>query len=305
MVSDRWSVPPLLLCTHMGSRSTSEGTPRKKHAPFPLTPVSRHTSHSWPMTPSTGSSQRESVPPTPSTSSTHATPTPPSLSWRTPSAMRLGTPSSLSRSVSQAEGTYAGLERSGPSRASSPDFTDGGYNVEGPLPSLYPMLVDAHEQYVVRGRAPSSSSAAPSVASTSRALSRAASVTSFSFQPSRSPSLEPRPTRPRTPPQPIDPAEIDLTNAPSGPSGWPLRYVCDMATGFRLMRHLEDHEHMKRIPAFEAAFHKPYKRATFHQNMAAWEAAGNVRGEHDRWVAHGREREGEWSRFYQRWKKRA
>ncbi|RDX54693.1 hypothetical protein OH76DRAFT_1415429 [Lentinus brumalis] len=124
-------------------------------------------------------------------------------------------------------------------------------------------------------------------------------------------------SRPRSPSQPttgslpptssasstFDPTTIDLSNAPRGPNGWPFRYVRDMAAGFFLMRHLEDNAQMQRQPAFAEAFGVPYKKSTFHQNYNAWNDAGQVPGEHERWIAFGRDPRGEWARFYQAWRR--
>ncbi|KAI1789497.1 hypothetical protein LXA43DRAFT_1062859 [Ganoderma leucocontextum] len=95
----------------------------------------------------------------------------------------------------------------------------------------------------------------------------------------------------------------DISSAPFGRHRWPLKYVCDMALGFDLMRALEDaHPPMKTIDAFKAVFQVEYKSSTYSEQERAWRAAGEKPGERDRWIALGRDPRGEWAKFMQRWR---
>ncbi|KAI1784456.1 hypothetical protein LXA43DRAFT_1101367 [Ganoderma leucocontextum] len=64
--------------------------------------------------------------------------------------------------------------------------------------------------------------------------------------------------------------------APRGPSttGWPLKYVCDMAAGFDLMQTYEEGpDHLKRPTAFSEVFNVEYKKTTVNDNLRFWRAA--------------------------------
>ncbi|RPD55524.1 hypothetical protein L226DRAFT_524564 [Lentinus tigrinus ALCF2SS1-7] len=99
-----------------------------------------------------------------------------------------------------------------------------------------------------------------------------------------------------------DSTELDPT-APRGSSrsGWPLRYVCDMAIGFHAVRR-RINSGMPRAVAFEEVFNCKYNSSTWSDNSRAFEAASAVDGEIDRWTSHGRQLGGEWSKFMARWR---
>ncbi|KAI0744783.1 hypothetical protein C8Q76DRAFT_688097 [Earliella scabrosa] len=89
--------------------------------------------------------------------------------------------------------------------------------------------------------------------------------------------------------------EPDLSPAPAGKKGWPLKYVVDMAHGFAVMRQLED-DGLSRVRAFETAF------PSHSDQMRAWTAAGLREGEQNFWIAQGRSARGEWSAFMAEWR---
>ncbi|KAI0740574.1 hypothetical protein C8Q76DRAFT_689393 [Earliella scabrosa] len=90
---------------------------------------------------------------------------------------------------------------------------------------------------------------------------------------------------------------------PTGRSGWPLRYVVDMAAGFAKMEQLQ-RDGLKTEDAFQSAFGRPPVRQTFYQNRAAWRAALQHPDDVAAWVKHGRTAEGEWCHLYAKYKTR-
>lgn len=75
-----------------------------------------------------------------------------------------------------------------------------------------------------------------------------------------------------------------------------------MHQGFDRMRALQDGlPPMKAAEAFRPVFGVKYKASTFSDQERAWRAAGDVPGERQKWIAHGRSEAGEWSKFMQVW----
>ncbi|KAI1788515.1 hypothetical protein LXA43DRAFT_1097205 [Ganoderma leucocontextum] len=96
---------------------------------------------------------------------------------------------------------------------------------------------------------------------------------------------------------------LNLTPAPRGRSGWPWKYVCDMAQGFDAMRLLEDAQPpTSTADAFKIVFQAQYKYSTYRDQLRAWRAAGKHPGERARWINLGREEGGEWGEFMRRWR---
>ena len=98
-------------------------------------------------------------------------------------------------------------------------------------------------------------------------------------------------------PSPQAVSDFDVTQARTGRSKWPLFYVVDMAGGFAAVRHLQDSEGMSLEAAFKATFRCPFKKTTWHDNFRMWQAAREVPGEQEQWIAFGKTEEGRWSEF--------
>ena len=97
----------------------------------------------------------------------------------------------------------------------------------------------------------------------------------------------------------------DWGPAPRGRHGWPLVYAMDMAFGFAAVQKFQTTMGMKLPDAFQAAFPgHTYKSSTYNDHFRAWEAAGHVAGEQERWIGYGRTSQGLWSAFAKMWKGR-